>query len=180
MQNTKKIIIGISAIVVLVLIVVLALNLSLKARGKSQEKIKEEISKEMKRGPGEVRDVIPQANKEANLEAELRKVLSKNDWVIYLTPLFLETQETEVDTLTFSGQMVSSKNLSSSGYAVSNYSVRKEDGKIIWEATHIDDNDDLALWRGELEGRVMRGILSLQPKQGEIEDFFFTSLPEEE
>jgi hypothetical protein len=109
-------------------------------------------------------------------EAKARGRLNAKEWTIQLTSSGGKKTKVETDTLTFSDGKITSKNLSDKGYPTSNYSLTLgSDGMIIWETMQTAESQDVAFWRGELQGEVMTGVLSLHPTKGEVEDFYFTT-----
>lgn len=122
-----------------------------------------------------VTEVSPLARREA--EANAKETLAAKEWTVYLTATGAKKAKAETDILTFSEDKLSSKNLSSNGYPISNITVTvQENGTIIWETMQTKENGDMAFWRGELEGEAMRGVLSLQPVKGSVQDFSFTNV----
>ena len=120
---------------------------------------------------------VEKQESELMVKGKAREALSKKDWVIYSNPLSTKKFRTQTtDVLTFSEGKFISKDLSSQGYPVANYTFTiQEDGTIVWEAMQGNDKVGLAFWRGELKGEVMQGVLSMLPQKGEMEDFVFTS-----
>ena len=110
-------------------------------------------------------------------EIQLKKVkviLESQDWIIFLNSLTARGAKEE-DVLTFSEGRVISRNLFSKGYPQVRYILNfSQEGSVSWEAVAESESGGLASWRGELQGESsMRGILSLQAKNGSLEDFFF-------
>ena len=103
-------------------------------------------------------------------------ILESQDWIIYLKPLAGGGAKEE-DVLTFSEGRVISRNLFLKGYPQVRYSLNfSREGIISWEAVQESPEAGLASWRGEFKGESsMQGILSLQAKNGSLEDFFFES-----
>jgi hypothetical protein len=109
-------------------------------------------------------------------ETKARARLNAKEWVIQLKSSGGKKTKVETDTLTFSDGKITSKNLSDKGYPTSNYSLTLgNDSMIIWETMQTAESQDVAFWRGELQGEVMTGVLSLHPTKGEVEDFYFTT-----
>jgi REP element-mobilizing transposase RayT len=80
-----------------------------------------------------------------------------------------------VDNLTFKDKKVSSENLELNGYHATNYSMTKEESRVIWE-TMQTSGAGTASWRGEVEAGRMKGVLSLRQSEKEPQDFSFVSL----
>lgn len=122
-----------------------------------------------------VSEVSASARREA--EANAKETLAAKEWTIYLTAAGAKKAKSETDVLTFSEGKLTSKNLSSKGYPTSNITVTVQDnGTIIWETMQTKENGDMAFWRGELEGQIMRGVLSLQSEKGGAQDFSFSNV----
>ncbi len=103
-------------------------------------------------------------------------ILESQDWIIFLKPLASGGAKEE-DVLTFSEGRIISRNLFPKGYPQVRYSLNfSQEGRVSWEAVQESPSEGLASWRGELKGESsMQGILSLQAKNGSLEDFFFES-----
>lgn len=112
-----------------------------------------------------------------NKDIQLKKakvILESQDWIISLSPLMAKGSREE-DVLTFSEGRVISRNLFVKGYPQVRYALNfSQEGSVSWEAVAESESGGLASWRGELRGEsFMRGILSLQAKDGSLEDLFF-------
>ena len=101
-------------------------------------------------------------------------ILESQDWIISLNSLIASGTKEE-DVLTFFEGRVISRNLFAKGYPQVRYALSfSREGSVSWEAVAESESGGLASWRGELQGESsMRGILSLQAKNGSLEDFFF-------
>jgi putative transposase len=80
-----------------------------------------------------------------------------------------------VDILTFKDKKMASENLNLNGYPASNYSMTRENNRVVWETMQTSPAGT-ASWRGEVEAGQMRGILSLRQGEKEPQDFSFVSL----
>jgi REP element-mobilizing transposase RayT len=80
-----------------------------------------------------------------------------------------------IDRITFYHGKMASENMNLNGYSSSNYSVTKDDNRLVWE-TMQTSAQGMALWHGELDGEQMKGVLSLRPKEGKPQDFSFVSI----
>ena len=102
---------------------------------------------------------------------ELRD-LDATEWQIKMVSM--AGKETRADTLTFiDGKFISAFS-HSLGYASSNYSIAKEDSRIVWKTLQSSDSAS-ASWRAEVENGKMQGIVSL--REGEkTRDFSFMSI----
>lgn len=121
-------------------------------------------------------------------EEELKKakeLLSRQEWTIYLMSLSDKQAKIKNDTLTFAEGKAASKELSGKGYPQTNYTLTlQDDGAIVWETMQSNEKEDVVFWRGELKDGVMRGIVSIHPKDGKNnQDYSFSTeapvIPEE-
>jgi REP element-mobilizing transposase RayT len=81
-----------------------------------------------------------------------------------------------VDEVTFRNGKMASENLSLNGYPASNYTLIKEEGRVIWETMQTTEAGSTGSWRGEVEEGKMHGVLSLRASDGASQDFSFVSL----
>jgi len=80
------------------------------------------------------------------------------------------------DILTFRDFRVSSDNLEKEGFAGSQYSRREvSGGKVSWETMQKNDRGETASWRGEWDGKMMKGVVSIRSKNGAIKDYSFVA-----
>ncbi|MCX7661922.1 MAG: hypothetical protein N2Z79_04480 [Candidatus Omnitrophica bacterium] len=111
-------------------------------------------------------------------EEQAKKKLSMKEWVIYLTPMAGKVAKAKTDILNFNEGKFNSQNLSQKGYPSSNITLTIQDnGVIVWETMQTAESGDVAFWRGELEGEVMRGVVSIHPLNAENEDYSFSTNP---
>lgn len=105
----------------------------------------------------------------------LRERLIGTVWRLELKPMFGEPlPEPLSDMITFSGGQVASQYFGSQGYSPSAFTVAiGADGVEVWEATQLNLDAGIVLWKGELEGGTVRGIVSRQPLEGVSQDFVF-------
>ena len=83
------------------------------------------------------------------------------------------------DMVFFEGNRVTSINLSREGFPGATYSKRElRNDNIVWETMQINEGGDRASWRGEWNGKVMKGILSRRSAKGTVRDFSFVSMGE--
>jgi putative transposase len=101
--------------------------------------------------------------------------LNSTEWDIETVP-FSGEGTIHKDTLSFRQGRFSSAVLNDKGYAVSNYTLIQENGKIIWETMQTSPDGSTASWRGEVQQDKMRGILSLRQKGEKPQDFSFMSM----
>ena len=80
------------------------------------------------------------------------------------------------DMIFFKDNRVNSINLGKEGFLASVYSKRESrDGDTVWETIQTNDQGDTASWRGEWNGKIMKGILSTSSAEGVRRDFSFVS-----
>ena len=104
----------------------------------------------------------------------MRAKLNGTTWALELRPLEGGGKPVK-DTLTFTTTQVTSERLGKAGFASSNYSVNvKDDLSVSWETMQAKEGEH-AFWRGEIEGELMRGVLSQQPTQGPAANFSFAA-----
>ena len=102
--------------------------------------------------------------------------LNAQAWTIKLVQQGAKKPKSEADVLTFSGQGVVSQFLSAKGFGGSQFSLSiQDDGSAVWETVQRTENEDTALWRGELRGNVLTGTLSIRYKSGMGEVYSFST-----
>jgi hypothetical protein len=122
-------------------------------------------------------EVATAARAEPNMEPGIKEMLELKVWTIYLNPMGQNNIGTGVDYLTFAQDKVSSRNLLTQGYPNSSYSaVLTPDGSVVWEALQANAGGQMAYWKAELKRDFLRGILSIQPPNSLIKDYFFSTL----
>lgn len=105
-----------------------------------------------------------------------RKTLALKDWLVSLSALEDNKSMGSMDILAFSKDKFNSKTLSYKGFSASDFTVTVADnGTVDWETVQTAKNGDMAVWKGQLQAELMRGILSLYTTEGKIEDFYFTN-----
>jgi hypothetical protein len=119
--------------------------------------------------------------KKIELEKRRKKIKAAKDklndtqWQIVLRSAGAESGEIE-DTLRFTEGKVKSDRLSSEGFSATNFSVNLQgDNIIIWETMQSSENSGIAFWRGEVEGDVMKGLLSRHLDEDTVRDYSFVS-----
>ena len=81
-----------------------------------------------------------------------------------------------VDEITFEEGKMVSENLSLNGYPASNYTLTKENGRVIWETMQTTEKGSTGSWRGQVEDGRMQGVLCLRAQDGASQDFSFVSM----
>ena len=113
-------------------------------------------------------------NNEALENAKI--TLASKEWEVYLSMANGKRSKSPTDVLTFKDGKVASKDLVAQGYAESNFTLSiNGDGVAVWETMQVNEKVGLAFLRGELQGTVMRGAISMQPQKGEKSTLYFNS-----
>lgn len=119
-----------------------------------------------------------------NIASLAKQLLKSQEWIIYLVPINDESARPQIDILSFSGNKINSRNLSSKGFKEFDYVLTEAEGLprggeaagvFSWEASQSLDSGAIASWHAELKDRLMRGVLSILKKDGSIEDLYFTT-----
>lgn len=115
-------------------------------------------------------------------EKELRAIMAIEgyQWRIRLTQIGgQKIDHNSYDLITITPTHVSSSNLSREGFGRSRYSKRQAPGgSVVWETIQTSSQGDQASWRGEWDGKVMKGVLRRSFKDGKVADFSFESIGE--
>ncbi|MDD5584482.1 MAG: hypothetical protein PHV55_05475 [Candidatus Omnitrophica bacterium] len=113
---------------------------------------------------------------EAAIATAAVEKLSSQEWIIYLTPSGAKKSQGDTDVLTFSGRTMSSRNLNGKGFSSSNFlPIVREDTSVMLEAVQRSGEDKLAMWRVELSGDVLQGVLTLRTVNGPVSTYTFTN-----
>ena len=101
--------------------------------------------------------------------------LSGTRWALELQPMFGPKPEAPIkDTLSFDGSQMTSERLGATGFPPSNFTLTVgDDGVTVWEATQMNPDEGITLWRGELHEHTINGTVSACPLKGSTEDFIF-------
>jgi len=95
------------------------------------------------------------------------------EWRIKLTPIRGGTSS--LDILTFKENVFISSKLTALGFPNSNFSQSvDEDGAVIWRSMQ-NGSRGVATWKGQVNGSIMKGILSLREEGKPAQDFSFVS-----
>lgn len=147
-------------------------NAIAKSRGKERQKPKEKIQAEKKSA----------AQDERALLEKIKKSLNNTEWQIQLREISAsEKKKIFKDTLHFSNDRIGSVALSKEGFIPTSYTLSlKGENIFVWETMQTDADNNLALWKGEIENDLMRGVLSRR-KEGMFtgEDYSFVSTAKE-
>lgn len=100
--------------------------------------------------------------------------LESTEWQIRIFPG--RGGEVQSDTIRFYEGKFTSSYLSAKGYTPSNYSlVILNESIVSWETAQVS-TEGRALWKGEVKGRDMQGVLTMQYVDGKTQDFSFISV----
>jgi len=101
-------------------------------------------------------------------------------WDLKIKPMGgLEDAAVQADRLEFDGRRVVSSWLSNQGFNASNYTWSSQAGDLFtWETMQTGPKGEVVCWRGEWDGRTMRGIMTRQLPGGEIIPFNFIGFPQ--
>jgi hypothetical protein len=120
------------------------------------------------------------------IELKSRQALKSQEWVIYVTPAEMVTGKkkaaptVETDVLTFTDATLKSQNLCAQGYGESNFALSiGDDGTAVFETMQVNQNEDLAFLRGELQNNVIKGSMGMHPKKGAKRSFNFSTVKPE-
>ncbi len=104
--------------------------------------------------------------------------LGGTNWQIQMRPMHGADKEPAlIDQLSFQEKRVVSEKLSAKGFSGSNYTLTpQEDGTFIWETMQTGPQGEVICWRGECDGRRMRGVMTRQNQGKETENFIFMSV----
>jgi len=83
----------------------------------------------------------------------------------------------DLDTIIFEDNYISSEQLRQEGFSTTRYSKKVlKNGNTGWETIQANGTGETAFWRGEWDGRVMRGVLSRRSSDGAVRDFSFAAV----
>jgi hypothetical protein len=104
--------------------------------------------------------------------------LAGSQWDIRLIPQFAASAAAaQADRLRFTTTSVASEALSAHGFSGSAYTViRQPEGGILWETMQAGPGGETVCWRGECDGRRMRGVMTRQKDGKETESFNFIAV----
>ena len=116
--------------------------------------------------------------KRKNMIKAAKEKLDNLVWHIEVAQMTSEPQkETYKDTLRFSDNKVGSEHLSSDDFPSTNYTVSMGgENIVVWETMQTSEKKGLAFWKGEVEGGVMRGVLSRHFDEKTVRDYSFSSV----
>jgi len=106
-----------------------------------------------------------------------KETLISQEWLVYVMPAAgKRSRGMEEDTMIFKDGKISSKNLLAKGYPESNFTLKMQDEyTAVFETMQVNEKEGIAFIRGELNGSVLKGVISMQPKKGEKEAMNFSS-----
>lgn len=100
-------------------------------------------------------------------------VLQDTVWDLQVRPGWA-SGEIRKDNLRFESRRMESAELTAQGFTGSNYTLTpQEDGTVLWETMQTGPNGETVCWRGEWNGRTMRGMMTRQLPNGETYSFNF-------
>ncbi len=98
------------------------------------------------------------------LMASTAAVLAGKEWTIHTYSKTAKGGAVEIDTLVFTAETMTSKNLEAKGYPVSNYGMLVQDnGAVSWETMKTDENKNKAFLRGDYKDGAMVGVIFMKP-----------------
>jgi hypothetical protein len=169
----RKILVTVALSSFLVLSLILVASTSAeeeKAKSSKQQRIEAE-----KRSREEAERAVKRAEFEKKIRQDLQRL---EEWTIYVIPSGPNPAKIPIkkDILTFSDISVTSQDLLEKEFRNSNYSLSaNDDGTGVWETMQRNANGDIAFWKGQVKGLSMSGVLGLQPKKGQMQEFSFTT-----
>lgn len=120
-------------------------------------------------------DVKQEKQEAARIEKELNGYM----WKIELTEIGgTNTSAADSDMIFFENNRMNSVTLNQEGFQGTGYTrTESGDGAIIWETLQTSKIGETAGWRGEWDGKTMKGILSRR-LENSVKDFSWTSVGE--
>jgi hypothetical protein len=112
----------------------------------------------------------------AQIAVQATQKLTAEPWSIYIFPQGSSPESATSETLTFTNTGVEAKGMKAKGYNGSNYSLTiQDDGAAVWETVQRDADNNFLMWRGELRGEGMNGIVSQRSASGASIVYSFSS-----
>ncbi|MFC1807791.1 transposase [Candidatus Omnitrophota bacterium] len=119
------------------------------------------------------------AKRKRGLDAQLAKEFEGYSWRIKLTQISgAEKGSVGDDLISFKNNRVKSYSMNKNGFSTSKYSRRRAGNHTSWETMQTNSKGETISWRGEWDGKTMRGVVSRQLPDGNIRDFSFVSVGE--
>ena len=116
----------------------------------------------------------------ATLADQAIKKLTGQAWQIFLFPQSGPATFVETDTLTFTTGTLTAEGWKTKGFGTSNFTLTiRDDGTAIFETVQRDAKNDLALWRGELRGDGLNGVIGFRPVAGARMNYGFSTMKPE-
>ena len=99
-------------------------------------------------------------------------------WHVQIRPMSADVSvAAQTDQLQFESGTVISTLLSAQGFPGTNYSLTlQSDGTVLWETMQTGPRGEVVCWRGEWDGRAMRGILTRQVPDQPAANFSFIGI----
>jgi REP element-mobilizing transposase RayT len=109
---------------------------------------------------------------------EILTDLNRTEWEIELKPRGDSGKDySKYDRIYFDSGKITSRNLTSKGFASSNYTLTiRDDGTLVWETMQKSEHGDTVYWRGEQKDGKMKGVFSRQSADNKLQTFSFKSL----
>jgi hypothetical protein len=144
-----------------------------KAKAQVVEKAKAQPASPIVKQP-----TAEEMEKRKNMIKAAKEKLNNLVWHIEVAQMTSEPQkETYKDTLRFTDNKVASEHLASDDFPSTNYTVSMSgENVVVWETMQTSEKKGLAFWKGEVEGGVMRGVLSRHFDEKSVRDYSFSSV----
>lgn len=100
-------------------------------------------------------------------------------WTVQVKPMYAAAAPaTHTDELRFESGKVISALLGAQGFSPSNYSLSLQaNGSVLWETMQTGPNREVICWRGEWDGKNMRGVMTRQLPGQVMTNFAFVGTP---
>lgn len=125
-------------------------------------------------------EALKDAEKKRTEAIEAQKEIEGYEWNVELVQVGGPRLDfSGSDTIFFKDNRVSSFNLEREGFMGATYSKRRlKNGNIVWETIQTNEHGETASWRGQWDGKLMRGILTRRYSNGISRDFSFVATGE--
>lgn len=107
-----------------------------------------------------------------------RVVLDGSAWDVRIIPMNKsEKTAIENDSLVFSQNKVASRIFGDKGFNPTNYNLSvNPEGIITWETMQRSASGEVVSWRGEWNGKEMKGVISSRFADGDVKNAYFTGI----